>query len=386
MARIGAAEKGKDGVDKLRGLAIQAIGWGVEALLNPCGLPPGHLKRLVAVGNSTMVHILAGVNPGPLGVAPYAPVFVAPRMFRVEDSLAPKMDWGTLPLLSGFLGSDILAAALAVDLAHAPTGTLLVDIGTNGEIMLKGEAGIFAASCATGPAFEGGALSCGMPAVEGAIDSVSIHPKTWAPSVTHIGEASHGVTGICGSGIIQALSEMLRNGLVHSDGRFATRTALGRLQTDASGYACYTLSPGNPAGGEPGVHITQKDIRALQLAKAALMAGIELLARHAGIPAPTNVLLAGAFGNVLREGDTLTLGMLPEACRGKIRFVGNAAGAGAIMALCHAENTEALARLANETRVINLGEDKAFNTLFINALGFPHIKKEPTRLPCDHKL
>ncbi|VFQ42858.1 ASKHA domain-containing protein [Desulfoluna butyratoxydans] len=374
MARIDAVRRNDEALATQRTLVVRAIEWGCRELLTQAGTQAEQLKSIVAVGNTTMIHILAGVSPAPLGVAPYAPVFTDIRRLAFDDrvfTLAPSTRWTTLPLLSGFLGCDIVSAALAVDLVNAPPGTLLVDIGTNGEIMLKNHDGIYAASCATGPAFEGGALSCGMPAVEGAVDRVTIDPDTGRAGFTQIGEPGTGATGICGSGIIGAMAELLRTGLVLPDGRFDTRRIPGAVGTDAEGLPAYTIAPENKASGFPPVLITQKDIRALQLAKGALMAGIELLLKRAGMDAPTEVLLAGAFGSVLREDDALAVGMLPQGSRGKIRFVGNAAGTGAVLALCDRKKFSAMEALAATTRVFNLADDPAFNELFINALSFP---------------
>ncbi|WP_175469442.1 ASKHA domain-containing protein [Desulfoluna spongiiphila] len=374
MARIDAVRRDEEALSTQRTLVVRAIEWGCRELLKQAGTSADQLKSIVAVGNTTMIHILAGVSPAPLGVAPYDPVFTDIRRLAFDArvfTLAPATRWTTLPLLSGFLGCDIISAALAVDLMNAPPGTLLVDIGTNGEIMLKNNDGIYAASCATGPAFEGGALSCGMPAVEGAIDRVTIDRKTGRASFTQIGRPRTGATGICGSGIISAMAELLRTGLVRPDGRFDTRRIKGAIHTDATGNPVYTIAPENKASGFPAVTITQKDIRAMQLAKGALMAGIELLLKHSGTDAPTEILLAGAFGSVLVEDDALVIGMLPAACRGKIRFVGNAAGTGAVLALCDRKKFTAMETIAERTRVFNLADDPAFNELFINALGFP---------------
>ncbi len=211
-----------------------------------------------------------------------------------------------------------------------------------------------------------------MPAVEGAIDGVTIDPATGKAHFTQIGKPQTGATGICGSGIISAMAEFLRAGLVRPDGRFDSRHITGTVQTDDKGTSFVTIAQANEGSGFPAVTLTQKDIRAMQLAKGALIAGIALLVRQAGMEEPTEILLAGAFGNVLREEDALTLGMLPEACRGKIRFVGNAAGTGAVLALCHTEKAVAMETLAATTRVFNLGEEPAFNELFITSLGFPH--------------
>jgi len=374
MARIDAIRRDDKALATQRTLVVRAIEWGCRELLKQADTSADQLKSIVAVGNTTMIHILAGVSPAPLGVAPYDPVFTDIRRLAFDAdvfTLAPATRWTTLPLLSGFLGCDIVSAALAVDLMNAPPGTLLVDIGTNGEIMLKNTDGIYAASCATGPAFEGGALTCGMPAVEGAIDSVTIDPETGEASFTQIGKPQAGATGICGSGIINAMAELLRTGLVRPDGRFDTRRIEGAIQPDAQGHPVYTIAPANKASGFPAVTITQKDIRAVQLAKGALMAGIDLLLKRSGMDAPAEVLLAGAFGNVLREEDALDIGMLPEACREKIRFVGNAAGTGSVLALCDRKKFTVMETIAATTRVFNLADDPAFNDLFINALSFP---------------
>lgn len=385
MSRISAIGNSPESLVQLQGFAVRAIEWGVDSLLDALDLDGGRLRQMVVVGNPTMIHIFCGVDPGSLGVSPYEPVFKEARL-----SSSGKLGFGfreipiyTLPQVAGFLGGDILAAALACDLVNQPFGTLLVDMGTNGELMLRGENGIFGTSCATGPAFEGATLSSGMQAVPGAIDRVHINPETGIASLSVI-KNSRGQeitpTGICGSGVISVVAELLRTSIMMPDGRLNKAFATPTLEMDGDTPRAYVLVPGDSSdrsvpsdlpGTQGAVTFLQKDIRAVQLGKSALITGIEFLCREAGIELPSRILIAGAFGSHLEKDEMLALGMLPAIEPDRIESIGNAAGTGAIMALCDEKTREKIEALAADVTVVDLALSAEFQDHFIKSLGFP---------------
>ncbi len=367
MTRIGGVGNAPENLSRLQGASVRAIEWGVTSLVDSLGLDLDNLLRMAVVGNPTMIHILCGVDPAPIGVSPYQPAFYEARQ---NSSRALGFDFKaipvhTLPQVSGFLGGDILAATLACDMENQPVGTLLVDMGTNGELMLRGKDGLFGTSCATGPAFEGASLSSGMQAIPGAIDRVQIDPETGVSTLSVL-KKSNGkevaATGICGSGVISGVAELLRAALMAPNGRLK--------QVSDSPDRTYVLSQGDPSSGRGHVTITQKDIRAVQLGKAALITGIEFLCQAAGINGPTRILIAGAFGSHLGKADMLTLGMLPPLDPDRVEMVGNAAGTGAIMALCDEKSRQKARELAAQVSVVDLAANMAFQEQFVKSLSF----------------
>ncbi len=379
VTRIGAVVDSSENLQHLQGLVVRAIEWGTKSLLDALDLDGELLHRMVVVGNPTMIHIFCGVNPQSIGVSPYAPAFKDARQsssrkigFRFRE-----IPVYTLPQVSGFLGGDILAASFACDMENQPLGTLLVDMGTNGELMLRGRDRLFGTSCATGPAFEGASISSGMQAIPGAIDRVEISPATGIPKLSVL-RNSHGKemtpTGICGSGVVSVVAELLRTTVMMPDGRLNKAFVSPALEINNGSLPAYVLSPGDPSSNQQAVTFLQKDIRAVQLGKSALITGIEFLCQEAGIDCPSRILIAGAFGSHLAKEDLLTLGMLPPIDPDRVEMVGNSAGTGAIMALCDEKSREKIEALAAQVTVVDLNLNIAFQDRFVKSLGFPESR------------
>lgn len=377
MSRIGAAIKTSDNLKRLQRMVVKAIEWGAKALCRSTRTDPEEIKTCTVVGNSTMIHIFVGESPESIGMFPYDPLFVEDRTFRGEVlgfSFLSSAEIYTLPLISGFLGSDILAAALAVDLEDSPVGTMLVDVGTNGEVMLVGEDGMLATSCATGPAFEGATIRHGMHAVSGAIDSVKFNPEKARLVCSIIQKESRGrlqPSGICGTGVVSAVAELFRTGFVSSDGRLDRNIVSSYLCLDDAGLPEFILVPAQQSHTRHAITLTQKDVRAIQLAKGALFTGMELLCHHASLKQPEKLLVAGAFGSFIDKADALTIGMFPPLAEEDLLVVGNAAGAGAVLTLFDFECRERARSLAQRTTVIDLASRPEFQTAFLKALNFP---------------
>lgn len=363
MSRISSISQTPDHLVRMQTLAIKAVQTGIQKLIAETKTGESRISRMIAVGNPTMIHILAGIDPTPLGISPYEPVFYEHRTFR-SDTLGFDLDRfpvQTLPQVSGFIGGDILAGALAVDFEHQPRGTLLVDLGTNGELLFKGEDGYFAASCATGPAFEGAALSCGMQAIPGAVYRVRIEDPDEPPFfsvIQHSGRPGLKPMGICGSGVISAVTQLLENNMIDPGGALTP------------GAKEFVLVPESlTMEGHP-VTITQKDIRSVQLGKSALMTGIELLIKKAGMARLEKIILAGAFGSHLDPTDMMRTGMIPVLNLDRVETAGNAAGTGAIMVLCRETYLEKAIALAGRITTVDLAADPDFQDVFVGNLNF----------------
>jgi uncharacterized 2Fe-2S/4Fe-4S cluster protein (DUF4445 family) len=377
MSRITAVYRKPDLLKQLQKMAVKAIEWGILYLCRSYRLDTGRLREMVVVGNSTMIHLFAGKDPTTIGIHPYTPLFTEEKTFSAGSigfSFNPSTEIITLPLISGFLGSDILAAAVATNLESKENGTVLVDVGTNGEVMLRNGSGFSATSTATGPAFEGAAIRHGMHAISGAIDAVKINPETGAASCSVIQkDPKHPKkpAGICGSGVVSMVAELYRTGVILGDGRFNPKNFPAFFQTGNSGVREYIVMKGDKTlSGRP-ITFTQKDVRAIQLAKSALSAGIRLLCRESGREFPKKILVAGAFGSYIHAEDALAIGMFSDISPSNLVTVGNAAGAGAILALFDEAQREKALTLAMATKVLDLARHPDFQKTFIDMLSFP---------------
>jgi uncharacterized 2Fe-2S/4Fe-4S cluster protein (DUF4445 family) len=334
--------------------------------------------EICVVGNTTMNHLFLELPVSQLGQAPY-------KAFSVEakDVSAGKLFPGinaagnvhTVENITGFVGSDTVAAALATDVNLADEVTLLVDIGTNGEVVLGTKEKLYAASCAAGPAFEGARISCGSRAMDGAIEAVIVNVEDIDLDVIGNGKAR----SICGSGLIDAAAIMLDLGIIDTSGKFVERERLRKHLPPAifsrvigwNGRPAFVLAYGRKEG-EPKVVLTQKDIRETQLAKAAIRAGIRLLQKKIGLEDSDikHILLAGAFGNYIRRESALRIGLLPSVPIERIRFVGNAACSGAEMALLSSEARKSAGELARRIEYVEIAHEKEFETVFADSMLF----------------
>jgi uncharacterized 2Fe-2S/4Fe-4S cluster protein (DUF4445 family) len=377
MSRISAISLAPALLKRLQRMAIKTIEWGAQALMRSSRIEPTRIKTMIVVGNSTMIHIFVGQNPASIGVYPYAPQFVEEKQFAATSlgfSFNPKAQIRTLPLITGFIGADTVGATVAADLQDNPVGTMLVDVGTNGEIMFLGKEGLVATSCATGPAFEGATIYHGMQAVPGAIDKVKIDRKkrklTYSIIQNETGKTRR-PAGICGTGVISAVAALLRAGIILKDGAFNRETKYPNLQLDENGAPQFILVPPEKTAEHRAIVLTQSDVRAVQLAKGALRTGIELLCSETNINLPRKILLAGAFGTYINPQDALTIGMLPKLATENIEGVGNAAGAGAILTLFDKRFAKQAKELSCSTRVLDLSTHPDFQDTFIGCLAFP---------------
>lgn len=299
----------------------------------------GKAVSMVSVaGNTAMHHLLLGLDPKPLTVPPYMPA---------ATEAVEREGLRVLPNIAGFVGGDTVGCMLAAQLHEKEELTLLIDIGTNGEMVLGDHSGRLACSTAAGPAFEGAKIACGMRGAEGAVDHVWLEKGKIAWSVLGGGKAK----GLCGSGLLDLVACLLETGVISEMGRMNCET--------------YQLEGTD-------VYLTQKDVREVQLAKAAIRAGIELMCSHRGVsPAQVQeVLLAGAFGSYLTPSSACKIGMIPPCLEEKIRPIGNAAGLGAAMCAASGTAFETAKQLARETEFLELASKADFQDLFVDCLSF----------------
>ena len=327
------------------------------------------LVDMVIVGNPIMHHLVLGIDPTPLGTAPFslATDEAVNTLATIIDIHCEFASVHFLPCIAGHVGADTAGAVLAVGPHRRDETTLLIDVGTNAELVLGNRDWLYAASSPTGPAFEGAQISCGQRATNGAIERVRIDRSTLEPTMTVIG-GDGPITGVCGSGIIEAIGELLLAGVILTDGTISGEAALrsSRIIEDGRTFS-YVLNESAPR-----LLITQNDVRAIQLAKAALYAGARLLMDHAGIARVDAVALAGAFGSHIDPVYALLLGLIPDCDPSTVRAVGNAAGSGAVRALLSGDARGEIARVARTIIKIETAIEPAFQAHFVGAMGIPH--------------
>ncbi|PKN70455.1 MAG: hypothetical protein CVU52_09055 [Deltaproteobacteria bacterium HGW-Deltaproteobacteria-10] len=376
ISRISFVAEKPENLIRLQKMAVRAIDWSTAAICRSAHINPAQINSAVVVGNSIMIHLFTGVNPSSMGFFPYTPMFVEEKTFparAVGLHFNPSADIFTLPLISGFLGSDIIAAALATGMDKAADGTMLADIGTNGEVMLRSKNGLLATSCATGPAFEGATIRHGMQAVSGAIDAVTIDRRSGSVtcSVINTSEACCLPAGICGSGVVSAVAELYRAGLLSGNGRLNSNSGSPLISCDQTGVMVFELVAADKSQTGQAITLTQNDIRSVQLAKGALAAGMKMLCASAGLTVPQKIQVAGAFGNFIDKKAALTIGMLPDLPEECIIMTGNSAGAGAVLVLFNPELRNKARELARTAIVLDLAAQPEFQEVFLNSLSFP---------------
>jgi len=363
---------------ELREAIIGCVNKLTEELCEQASVEPQQIYEMCIVGNTTMNHIFLGLPIRQLGQAPYEAFSLEAHDMRPDESglrINERANIHTVENIAGFVGGDTTAVALAVDIDSSHEMTLAIDIGTNGEVVLGTSEKLYAASCAAGPALEGARISRGSRAMAGAIEAVVVNEIDIDLDV--IGGVA--ARSICGSGLIDAVAVLLDLGIIDSSGRFVKRQELqGRLSaailsrmTQRQGQPAFVLARADE-GEEQDVVLTQRDIRQMQLAKAAIRAGIRLLQKKIGIADSDikQIYLAGAFGNYIRKESALRIGLLPDVPHERIAFVGNAAGAGAEMILISSQARKLANKLARKINYIEIAHEPDFTTVYTDSMLF----------------
>ncbi len=375
ITRISMANRQKDGLPILQGLVIEAVNRLIRSCRNTAGAAREDIDEVTVVGNTAMEQIFAGIHPHRLGVSPYLPFLrnIPDHMAATLGlDLSPAANIFFFPVESGFIGGDILAALLAEGAHHRGETCLIVDIGTNGEIALVTPDRIWATSCATGPAFEGGHLSCGMRAQAGAIYRVCGNPGSDGFRYRIAGrEDGIKAAGICGSGVVDAVSAMLEAGLLLSNGRLDEKKKAVVRDGGGIGRKVVIAPPEKSQSGE-GVYITLHDIRQVQLAKAAVAAGIRCLLQKAGVNRVNKTVLTGAFGARFDWRNAVRLGLFPARISdSRVVSSDNLAGVGAIMALLDKKARRDIEHIRGRMACIELAREGRFADEFAAATLFP---------------
>ena len=398
MSRVSWAMMNDGGAAQMTAAVRDAINDLARQVAARAGLAASDILDVTLVGNPVMHHLLLGIDPRQLGQAPFALATgeaLDMRAAAIDLELAPAARAHVLPCIAGHVGAD----AAAVILAEAPHErremTLIVDVGTNAEIILGNRERLLACSSPTGPAFEGAQISCGQRAAPGAIERVRIDSKTFKARYKVIGcdlwsdeegfeeaVAESGVTGICGSGIIEAVAQMYLAGIIDANGRFnaALAQTCPHVHARGRGFAWVLRA------GEPEIAVTQEDVRAIQLAKAALHAGARLLMDEMGIDSVERIRLAGAFGNHIDPLHAMVLGLIPDCPLQQVASAGNAAGTGARMALVSQSARQEIANVVERIEKIETATEPRFQEHFVAAMAIPHASAPCPNLAAAVKL
>jgi uncharacterized 2Fe-2S/4Fe-4S cluster protein (DUF4445 family) len=362
ITRINFCRENPDGVSVLRSELTSKLGVMLDEALG-LGRTRDQVYLMTAAGNTTMLHILAGVNPLSLALAPFRPSFLKPLVLEGERAGLPVHPEGRLILLPGasaYVGSDIVGGLTAIDYRSCSKGTLFIDIGTNGEIVLiEGPDRLLGTSCAMGPALEGMNVSCGCRAVPGAIDSVSLDDDM-VPRFTTIGGLPP--VGLCGSGLINLVASLVESGVIAPTGAFNSK-ADKRLTARFHGDRYHLTDK---------IFLSQRDVRHVQLAKSAAITGILTLLREAGrtVADLDHIIVAGSFGYHLNPESLKRIGLLPGDYTGRITFVGNSSLSGASLAVLNRDILIDMQQLASLIKVVDLSSHPDFRNYFISQLDF----------------
>jgi uncharacterized 2Fe-2S/4Fe-4S cluster protein (DUF4445 family) len=334
------------------------------------------VTAVCAVGNTVMLHLLTGLDPTGIGEAPFIPVSTAYRELSAEEAAFSSLSCPlmVLPSVSGYIGSDITAGVVASGMQEEDQTALLIDIGTNGEIVLKRGGEYFACSAAAGPAFEGAGIACGMGYDHGAVEAVGYGEEGMHYSV--VGGAA--TKGLCGSGILDSAAALLEAGWAEPTGRMLSEAEIHDEEVEMGGAARIVEEEGEPrllfsSNGPDTVYFSQRDMRQVQNAKAAVAAGIRTLLLETGVEPEEveKVYLAGGFGSFLRPQSAVRIGMIPAEMEARIEQMGNTAGKGAVLALLSRERLRRIDEVSRQIRYIELSADKRFMELYVDEMFFP---------------
>ena len=389
MSRVSYAMKTPGGDKEMTNAVREAIDTLAADIAKEADIDPSLIIEAVFVCNPVMHHLLLGLDPVELGQAPFALATSEAVSLDARDldlsAINPSARLFLLPCIAGHVGADAAAVALSEQPGQSEDLVLVVDVGTNAEILLGDKTRVLACSSPTGPAFEGAQISSGQRAAAGAIERIEIDPDTKEPRFRVIGcnlwsdedgfaraTAQTGITGICGSGIIEAVAEMRIAGLLDASGLIGSAAQTGTLRSVAEGRTNAYLIHDGTADGGPRITVTQGDIRAIQLAKSALYAGARLLMDERGVDHVDRIVLAGAFGAHISTKHAMVLGRIPDAPLDKVTSAGNAAGTGARIALCNIAARSEIETMVRDITKVETAIEPKFQEHFVNASAIPN--------------
>jgi uncharacterized 2Fe-2S/4Fe-4S cluster protein (DUF4445 family) len=380
ITRISSVMMDPAALGRLTGLAHETLNELAADVCAQAGVDPADVLEVAMAGNATMTHLALGIDPEPLGVAPFImSTRLFPEVLAADIGVAvhPRARAVVFPSFGAYVGGDITAGLLAAGMDRDARTRLFIDIGTNCEIVLGNREWLVGTAAPAGPAFEGAAIRCGMRAADGAIEVVSMSPGGLELKV--IGDAPP--AGLCGSGLVDAVAELIRLGLLDRSGRLipeqdaaAIAPGLAPRLTQLGAERVFVLHwLGEPGDAAHSIYLSQRDVRELQFAKAAIATGWNILLEEAGL-APRDiqqVLLAGSFGSYLSPGNAIRLGLVPRLPVARVVSAGNVAGEGAKMALLSMRERAGALALLEEVRYVELSDRADFNDRFVEQLQFP---------------
>jgi uncharacterized 2Fe-2S/4Fe-4S cluster protein (DUF4445 family) len=403
MSRVSYVMMNPGGELELTSAIRGALQQLAEEVAKQTGIALTDILEVVLVGNPVMHHLFLGIDPTELGGAPFALADGMALTFPAREmgfALNPGAYAYVLPCIAGHVGADAAGVALSEAPHESDEIMLCVDVGTNAEIILGSKKRLLACSSPTGPAFEGAQISCGQRAAPGAIERIRIDAQTLEPRYKVIGcelwsdeagfdaaIAQTGVTGICGSGIIEAIAEMYLAGIINQDGlmdgSFAARTP--RIESHKRTFN-YIIRQPTEGSNQPLIRVTQNDVRAIQMAKAALYAGVRLLMDKLGINQPAKIRLAGAFGSHIDMKYAMILGLIPDCDLARVQSAGNAAGTGARIALLNKAARDEIEQVVRRIEKIETAVEPLFQQHFVEAMAIPHKTADFVNLKKVQKL
>jgi uncharacterized 2Fe-2S/4Fe-4S cluster protein (DUF4445 family) len=374
ISRISYASKNNLNLEVLHKTIIDGVNKLIKEACDKACVNSKSIYELIIVGNTVMHHLFFNINPKFLGLSPYTPALKKSFYVKSKEigvNANPEAEVYSLPLIAGFVGADAVADILATEIYKLKEKALLIDIGTNTEIILSNSLKLICCSTASGPAFEGAHIKHGMRAATGAIEKVWINPEDLNPTYKTIDDEKP--KGICGSGIIEAIAEMLKAKIIDFNGRIKNEVKHSRIRRNNNTIE-YVIAWKEETAINKDITITQKDIFEIQLAKAAIYAGTSILMKKFNVKAEelSKIFIAGAFGLYLNPESAKIIGMIPDVSLNKIVFAGNTAGSGARMALISRDIRRKADKLVNEISYIELAAESSFEYEFASALRFPH--------------
>jgi uncharacterized 2Fe-2S/4Fe-4S cluster protein (DUF4445 family) len=386
MSRIQYTIEHKDGLEKLHKAIISTLNKLLKQASKIAKIKTEDILEMVLVGNSTMHHILLNLPPKDLGLAPFVPaihksVDVKARELGLHINSSGNIH--VLPTIASFVGADTSAMILAEEPHKQDENWLLIDVGTNAELVLGNRKRLVCTSTPTGPALEGAHVEYGMRAAPGAMERIEINENTLEPKYKVIGvdgwNTDHAefigkVKGICGSAIIDGVAELFRAGIVDSRGKFKTGLESKRIRKGESGWE-YVIAWAEETSIGRDIPMTQQDVRQIQLAKAALFTAARTLLKRSGLESPDKIILAGGFGSYIDKEKAMLIGLIPDCDLENVYAVGNAAGDGARIALLNVEKRREIETVARKVERFELPTDPEFQSQFMLATSFPHMSE-----------
>jgi len=386
MSRIQYAIENKDGLEKLHKAVIATLNKLLKQAAKTAQIKTEEILEMVLVGNSTMHHLLLNLHPKDLGLAPFVPaihksVDVKARELGLQINSSGNVH--VLPTIASFVGADTSAVILAEEPHKQDENWLLIDVGTNAELVLGNRTRLVCTSTPTGPALEGAHVEYGMRAAPGAMERVHIDETTLEPKYKVIGvegwntdhaEFKGHVKGICGSAIIDSVAELFRAGIVDSRGKFKKGLNSNRVREGENGWE-YVIAWTEETSIGRDIPITQQDVRQIQLAKAALFTAARTLLKRTGLQSPDKIILAGGFGSFIDKEKAMLIGLIPDCALENVYAVGNAAGDGARIALLNVEKRNEIESVTRKVERFELPTDPEFQNQFMLATSFPHMSE-----------